>query len=178
MNDSIKINATYSSYVTSLEPYTNFSDSVDLFAGVRLINYYEFDIYKTLIRFDVSEIKYKIIESAYLYLFVKEVISNSNCYESEFIVKRNIKGLDANSVTLSNIHEIDYNKSSKFIVNKSYSGRYIKIDISNIVNKWAEGEENYGIIIEGINKELFCKFSSINVNNPPYLIVSYTDSCI
>lgn len=173
MVNSIKIKFNDTTYVDKSRPNGNFYEEERLIVGSVNNNLPNSNHYKTLLRFHISDLNYDLVDSIFLFLFIENVKFTNN--------------KDANigiSGTTNNSHISNINwwtfpkKSTSKQINLSIPyeaiGKYIKIDISNIIKSLTPNNNMYNLTIESMNFNCnsVVQFASNNSPNPPYVIIS------
>lgn len=173
MSSIIKFKSSSTTYVDSGHANQNFYENRNIFAG----SYHESScsarIFKSLIYFDLSKLEPLPLSSAYLCLFIKDTNSDTSYYSNNILsIYKNLEPFNSSDVTWNT--SPCNNKPIHFVIDPSEVGKYVKINITSIVNSWLENNDNYGISIEANNyySSLF-KFASINSKNPPLLFTQY-----
>lgn len=178
MVKSMRINCIDSTYVDKTHSTNNFHQEEKLLAGVNYKNESNFNIYKTFLKFDTSKLNNHSIKSAFLYLFIEKIKLTPNPSDN-IVISKNISNCN-----ISTLNWINYPKtmpSNKYILNitSKHVGKYIKINITDLVDSWINNNENYGITIEplSINYSSIIQFASNNSLKPPYLSLTAICNC-
>ncbi|WP_366936948.1 DNRLRE domain-containing protein, partial [uncultured Clostridium sp.] len=111
------------------------------------------------------------MKSAFLYIFLEG--AQSNARKVTISIKENKNDFDITSVTWANAPKVNNHHEICFDIYPRDINRYIKIDITPIVNNWTITKENFGLTIfddSRCNNSLI-KFSSLNSKKPPYLSI-------
>ncbi|MEW8956823.1 DNRLRE domain-containing protein, partial [Clostridium sp.] len=130
------------------------------------------DELNTLIKFNLSELSIcDYILKAELRLHVDSVFLCHYKDSLKIRVYRNIEDFDSREVTWSTAPSSVFTDIEKS-VRKDSEGRYISIDITDLVRDWAYGiEENYGVTLKGDTPESAITFSSSRGIKEPYLVI-------
>ena len=172
MDSIMKLKPIGNTYVDSSKPNENFSTSKNTLAGSFHETPSNLVMYKTLIKFDLSVI-YFPIQFAHLCLYVKDINTDSSYYSNNNLCfYKNINQFNASKVTWNTTP--DTSDVNQFTVDEKNIKSYIKLDLTRFVKDWLNNDNNYGITIESHNYYTsLIKFSSLNSNNPPWLLVKY-----
>lgn len=172
MSSIMKFKPIGTTFVDSSHATENFSKLKRTFAGSFHETPSNLVMYKTLLTFDLSML-YFPVEYAHLYLYVKDINTDSSYYSNNnFCFYKNTTSFDINTVTWNTIPKTS--DVSQILIDKNSVGMYIKIDISRFVSTWICTSINYGITIESHNYYTsLIKFSSLNSNTPPWVLVKY-----
>lgn len=169
---SIKdIISTGTSYINNINPNKNFYDYDPLLTGIARNSIQDRNEYRTLIKF--YNLRLCHIKSAFLYIFLED--AQSNARKVTISIKENKNNFDITSVTWANAPKVNNHHEICFDIYPRDINRYIKIDITPIVNNWTITKENFGLTIfddSRCNNSLI-KFSSLNSKKPPYLSICY-----
>lgn len=179
MVSSIRINCSASTYVDKTNSNNNFHEGERLLAGINYKNDTNFNIYKTLLKFDTSKLNNHSIKSAFLHLFVEKIKLTPNHSSDNLIISKNISYSNPSTVNWINYPLIvPSNKYTLKITSKDI-GKYIKINITDLVEAWVNNNENYGLTIEPIdlNYTYIVQFASKNSLKPPYLSLTAICHC-
>lgn len=173
MSSILKIKSNYSTYVDSGHANSNFSDSRNLFAGSYHKTSCSSIIFKSLITFDLDNLLDSPLSYAYLCLYVKDCNSDTSYYSNNFLsLYRNTTDYDYHTTTWNNSPCTD--SPIHFSVQDYDVHKYMKINITPIVNSWIKNKDNFGITVEANNfYSSLVKFASNNSPNPPWLIIQY-----
>ncbi|MDO5518376.1 MAG: DNRLRE domain-containing protein [Clostridium sp.] len=175
MSSILKFKSLSTTYVDSGHANQNFCENRNIFAGSFHRTSCSSVMFKSLINFDLKELKPLPLSSAYLCLFVKDANSDTSYYSNNILsIYKNLEPFNTSNVTWNSSPCSDV--PIHFAIEPGEVGKYIKINITPIVNSWLKNNDNYGISIEANNfySSLF-KFASINSNNPPLLFTQYKD---
>lgn len=167
---SIRINCSDSTYVDKIHPDNNYSKEAKLLTGVNHEEQANFNIYKSLLKFDTSKLNSHTIQSAFLYLFIEKIRLTPN-HSDNITILKNINSFNSSTTNWLNCPKtLAINKYSLKITSRDVS-KYIKINITKLVQSWVTTNENYGISIEPLsfNSDLLLQFASKNSLKPPYL---------
>ncbi|WP_082154132.1 DNRLRE domain-containing protein [Gottschalkia purinilytica] len=177
------IYASSSSYISSFQPETNFGNSKTISTGSSNIDCYKRNIYRTLIKFDISKIPFNF-EKIFLYLYVEEV--KYQCINNVISIYKNTENFDALTVTWNDAPNF-IETQIEFKLDNSSLKKYNEFNITDLVIEWINSPDpNFGITIKGgeSNNNLssstyssIAKFSSVNGRNSPY-ISSIACSCV
>lgn len=175
MSSILKFKSLSTTYVDSGHANQNFCENRNIFAGSFHRTACSSVMFKSLINFDLKELKPFPLSSAYLCLFVKDANADTSYYSNNILsIYKNLEPFSTSNVTWNSSPCSD--EPIHFVIEPGEVGKYIKINITSIVNSWLKNNDNYGISIEANNyySSLF-KFASINSNNPPLLFTQYKD---
>lgn len=173
LSSIFKFKSVSTTYVDSGHANQNFYENRNIFAGSCHESPCSSRIFKSLIYFDISELEHLPLSSAYLCLFVKDTNSDTSYYSNNILsIYKNLEPYNASDVTWNSSPIND--RPIHFAIESSEVGKYVKINITPIVNSWLKNNDNYGISLEANNyySSLF-KFASINSKNPPLLFTQY-----
>lgn len=158
-------------YISNSLPTSNHSKSKNLFSGIIHKNIDTTYLYKSLLKFDLTTIKDKKIDSAYLNIFVEDLRSSGNNF---LAIYDNTNDFDE--------HTLNWNKYpvtnnlTKVILNLELDNinKYIKINITSLLTSWINNNYNNGLTIEPNSKEssIIVQFASMSSNNPPYIEIN------
>lgn len=173
MSSILKFKCNGTNYVDSGNANKNFVEYKNLLAGSIHKTSSHSTMFKSLITFDLSDLQPHPISSAYLCLFVKDINSDTSYYcNNTLSLYNNTCDFDINSVTWNTIPPTD--NPMQLVVTPDDIGKYIKINITHIVNSWIQNDKNYGITLEANNfYSSLVKLASINSSNPPLLLIEY-----
>ncbi|MEG0370841.1 MAG: DNRLRE domain-containing protein [Clostridium sp.] len=158
-------------FVVSNLPYKKFHMSSLLLVGNAKKDGFT-KVLRSIIKFKLDNIDSTSVISAYLNLYIR---SKQTCNACKFPMKVNI-GLNTSYVYVTSTcwdNAPSYKESDCFTtINSKDIGSYIRIDITDIINKWLSREcNNNGLTIYG-DKALECgiiNFSSTEGSKPPFL---------
>ena len=165
-----------STYVDKAHPNNNYYSDNKLIVGIINKNSSGKNEFKSILKFDISDIYYSSIDSAFLFLFVEDLKSVPNLGNSI-----SISGF-TNDVSLE---DINWYNASKYILTERidsfisplYINNYIKIDISSIFKSLPKNSTTFNLIIEHtpITHNSIIKFSK-SISKFPAYITLYTES--
>lgn len=178
MNFNTKIVKAQTTYVTSAYPEGSFYFASEILAGI-VSNKCELNAYKALLKFDFDDVEKCNIESAYLYLYVKERECLNNIYGSNLIISKNIENFNVETVNWYKQPKTDMDDTLKMMVRADDEGRYMKIDIGEIIYKGILKNGEFGLTIQGVGrcKTSIVKFSSLETRTAPYIELKYKIPC-
>ena len=133
---------------------------------------------RIMIQFDLSELNNATIEDATLHLYRFFSCPQTGTTATSFYAITE----EWNEETWDPHTHIQYDPyvwtSFTFSGPGGPSGMWFAVDITSIVQEWANGGiENYGFVIRALSGNKFSKFYSKEYSNPnlhPYLVVNYT----
>lgn len=173
MVSSIRINCSNSTYIEKNNPNQSFSNAKRLLTGIVYTNPSNYNIYKTLLKFDTSKLNNHSIQSAFLYLFIEEIDSTSTRSDN-IIISKNTATTNPFTINWSNYPKtIPLNKYTLSIATRKV-GKYIKINITDLVESWVNTNTNYGLTLEptDFNYTSIIQLASHNSLKPPYLLLT------
>lgn len=130
--------------------------------------------FRTLLSFDIKEklSNSNKIKSATLNLCIEKNVYNlKKTSGNKIFLNNNIEEYNPLAVNWDNAPKYEYTNKF-FIIEGSVNKYFIKIDILDLVNKWANYyEENYGLTLTGLEEVEDCIsiFSYSNNRNKPYI---------
>ena len=173
MVSSIRINCTDSTYVEKNNPSKSYTKEEKLLTGITYATPSDFNIFKTLLKFDTSKLNNHTIKSAFLYLFVEEIqFTNTKSYNT--IISKNLTNTNLLTINWVNYPKtLPINKYT-FNISKKNVGKYVKLNITELIDSWVKENMNYGLTLEPLdmNQSSLVKFSSHNSLKPPYLLLT------
>lgn len=175
MSSIIKIKPLSTTYVNSSHANQNFCENRNIFAGSFHKSACSSVMFKSLIKFDLKNLETHTISNTYLYLYVKDINSDTSYYSNNILsIYKNLEPFNNSNVTWNSSPYNDY--PIHFTIDPSNVGKYIKINITPIVESWLKNNDNYGISIEANNYySSLIKFASINSDKPPFLYTQNMD---
>lgn len=175
MSSIVKFKPLNTTYVDSGHANQNFCENRNIFAGSFHKSACSSVMFKSLINFDLKGVKPVLLSNAYLCLYVKDTNSDTSYYSNNILtIYKNLEPFNTSNVTWNSSPCSDY--PIHFAVDSSEIGKYIKINITPIVDSWLKNNDNYGISIEANNYySSLIKFASINSEKPPLLLTQYND---
>lgn len=173
MDSIFKFKCNGTNYVDSGNANKNFYECKNLFAGSVHKTSSHSTMFKSLITFDLSNLQPHPISSAYLCVFVKDINSDTSYYSNDALsLYKNTCDFNVKSVTWNTLPPT--NSPMHISITPNDVGKYIKINITYIVNSWIQDDKNYGITLEANNfYSSLVKLASANSSNPPWLLIKY-----
>lgn len=173
MSSIVKLKCIGTNYVDSGNANKNFCECRNLFAGSIHKTSSRSIMFKSLITFDLSKLQPYPISYAYLCVYVKDINSDTSYYSNNTIsLYKNTCDFDVKSVTWNTVPLTD--SPMHLSIKPSDIGKYVKINITHIVNSWIQSNTNYGITLEANNfYSSLVKLASLNSQNPPWLLLEY-----
>lgn len=173
MVSSLRINCSASTYIDKTHANTNYNKEKTLLCGIDYKNLLNCNIYKSLLEFDTSKLDKHSIQSAFLYLFIEKIKSSSNSWDN-IIISKNLTKFNISTASWINSPKTDQLNKYTLNIPPKNVGKYIKFNITNLVQDWINPNENYGISIEPkrLNCNSLVQFASINSLKPPYLMLT------
>lgn len=171
-----QINCNGAAFVDKYHATAVFSKSSSLTAGIIRNRSIGINIYKTILSFNLSDLKPDIIENASLYLFVENIQYTGTSFENIGICGNyehvNTKALNWHTFPIQGSTEM-----LRLTIPKNSNGSYIKINITAIMKELSKYDVNYNFIFGPINitSNMIVKFASFNTKNPPYLRLELND---
>ena len=173
----IKFKPVATTFVDSSHSNKNFSSLEKMLAGSIHTTASTSIMYKTLLSFDLSILCSCPIKYAYLFLHLKDINSDSSYYSNNNLsLYKNVYPFNSSKVTWNTVPETSI--LNAISIKESEVGFYTKFDLTNFF-KNNISYDNLGITIEPSNYySSLIKFSSVNSDNPPWLILKYNNlSC-
>ncbi|MGL5354142.1 MAG: DNRLRE domain-containing protein, partial [Clostridium sp.] len=167
----IKLKCDASTYIDEFNLNKNLLSKEYILAGVIYKNSSNFNNFKSLLEFNVSNLQTNGIEKVVLGLFVNDLnFGNSNSANIKIVGTTN----NIANVTWSNYSNLISSTELITEIFSSVIGKYIEIDITNIFKEGMPYKNNYGIAIDIIkdNYTSILQFASANSAYPPYLVIS------
>lgn len=169
----LNISTTEDTYVFTELPKTKFYGSPTLKVGYNSTNLQKSPgYYYTLIKFDLNKLPAKAtVLEAYLLMYIGEGFMESD--KSVISINRNLEDFEAMEVTYSSAPKTTFTGITHSITTKDFR-KYIKIDISSLIDDWnSKTYPNYGITlgISGFHDNI--NFNTSSNENPPYISISY-----
>lgn len=171
-----QINCNGATFVDKYHATAVFSKNSTLTAGIVRNRSIGVNIYKTILSFNLSDLKPDIVESATLYLFVENIQYTDTSFKNIGICGNyehvNTKTLNWNTFPMEGSTEM-----LRLTIPKNSNGAYIKINITAIMKELAKYDVNYNFIFAPINitSNMIVKFASFNTKNPPYIRLELND---
>lgn len=177
MSKVIKINCSHASYVDKYYPSSNYCESSSLVTGIVSSRMLGFNLYKTILNFNVADIDPKKVKSAHLFIFV-ENMKYANTFPGNIGICGNSEDINLKSVVWNNFPKKNFTEVLYLNIPRNSSGSYIKIDILPIIQELLQAKSKYNLIFTPIDSDssVIVKFSSASSNNPPYLKISLEES--
>lgn len=165
-------------YITSAYPERSFYFANGILAGI-VSNRYDLNAYKTLLKFDFTDVEKCNIESAFLYLYINDKKCIEEVYNSNLIIINNLDNFDIKKVNWYNQPKINLDDPIKLIIREENKKSYIKVDIRQFIDNEMLEEGNLGLTIQGIAqcKTSLVNFASCNSVNRPYIEIKYNSIC-
>ncbi|NME83386.1 DNRLRE domain-containing protein [Clostridium sp. SM-530-WT-3G] len=175
MSSIIKIKPLSTTYVDSGHANQNFCENRNIFAGSFHKSACSSVMFKSLINFDLKDLNSHDLSNIYLCLYVKDINSDTSYYSNSILsIYKNLEPFNNSNVTWNSSPCSDY--PIHFTIDPSNVGKYIKINITSIVESWLKNNDNYGISIEANNYySSLIKFASLNSDKPPLLYTQNMD---
>lgn len=173
MENLINIKCTDSTYLCNSYPNNNFYKEKNLLIGSIISNFQNYNLFKSLLRFHISDLNLDSAKNMYLYLFLENIHHANNNAAINISLSENDEDFNISNINWltcpkkNNHTQINVNIPTKSIK------KYIKIDISHIIKSLTSYTNIYNILIEPLNfnSSSAIQFSSINSENPPYLVL-------
>ncbi len=170
----LKIDCTASTYIKRIEPYKNFYSKNSLLVGTEKKDFRHYDINVSILTFSNLNIsKDKIIHASLLiYLKTAELRKPAS---SKIRLLGNSDPLDLSHINYSNLQINGFHEECIVEIN-NLKDSYAKMDITPIIKKLAEHNENYNIFLMPCNNhDSFFEFNTDN-DNKPYLSISLIEN--
>ena len=170
MINTTQISCSASTYVDKFHPSFNFSNINTLVAGIINNRTLGTNIYKTIISFNISNLKPDMIENAFLYIFVDN-INFSGSSINNIGICGNYEHADIKNINWRTFPQEGSTEMLHLSLPKNSNGSYIKINITAILKQLSKFDINYNLILApiGVKSSIIVKFGSCNSSNPPYL---------
>lgn len=170
MENVVKIECSNSTYVCSSHPNNNFCKEEKLFIASVNENTSNINIYKAIVSFYISELDFNSLKNIYLFLFIENMYNKDNIIVTISTPEDN-KDLNISDINWSTAPDKNIHDQINVAIPNNAIGRYVKIDISNIIQYLNSYSGTYNLIIEPTNYNLtsIIQASSNNSIKPPYL---------
>lgn len=173
MLDSIKIKFNDTTYVDKSQPNGNFYEEEKLVVGTINNASPNSNHYKTLLRFQTSNLNYDLVDSISLFLFVENIKFTTN-KDTNIGISGTVNDSHISSISWNTFPKKSTSKQINLSIPYEAIGKYIKIDISTIIKSLNPYNNIYNLTIESMNfnSNSVVHFASNNSSNPPYIIIS------
>lgn len=177
MSKVIKINCSHASYVDKYHPSSNYSESDSLITGIVSSRMLGFNLYKTILNFNISDINPSKVKGAHLFIFV-ENMKYANTFPGNIGICGNYDDVNTTSVVWNDFPQKNFTEILYLNIPRNSSGSYIKIDVLPIIQELLKTKSKYNLIFTPIDSDssVIVKFGSVSSNNPPYLKLSLEES--
>lgn len=177
MDNLITIKCADTTYLCNLRPNNNFNEEDNLLVGIVNNNYSNYNIFKSVLRFYISDLNFNSIKNIYLCLFLEDIhptISNSTITVS---ISGNNNEFNIPTSNWKSLPQKNTNNQINVAIPSLPLRKYIKIDVSHIIKSLNSSTNICNIIMEPLNfnSSSMIQFNSINGQNPPYLILVNND---
>lgn len=183
MENLINVKCSDTTYLCNTRPNSNFYKEENLLIGAINNNFQNYNIFKSLLRFYISDTSLDSLENVYLYLFLENAYHTNNNASISISLSGDDENFDISKINWQTCPKKNTQTQINISVPIKSNKKYIKIDISNIIKTLNSYTNLYNIIIEPLNynSSSMLQFGSNNSDNAPYLVLvsntaSYTDS--
>lgn len=174
MKNSIKVKCSDTTYVDNINPNINFFNEEFVFVGIANTEFHNINSYKSIFKFSIPNLYTYSLESIYLFLYVSDM-DFTNSSVTNINIGYNSENTNINNIYWSNFPNSVNTEHINLKLPYEAMGKYIKINITNIIKSINKYDENFNIIMEPIdtdsNHNSIVRFSSKNSPHPPYLVI-------
>ena len=171
--NNIKLNSISSSYLELFKPSSNNLKKDKLLIGT-LNNNSSINKFYSIINFKYENINISKITSAYLYIYLDDIIYSDFPFKN-IVIHENLSDLNLKEFTFENppIKSENYIDSC---LPFNFAKHYVSIDITSLY-KNSNNKNYFSIVIDSPKNKAtsVLKIQSVNSQNPPYIILNLKD---
>lgn len=174
MNNSIKLNSIASSYLELFKPSSNNLKKDKLLVGT-LNNNSSINKFYSIINFKYKNVDISNIDSAYLYLYIDDIIYSDFPFKS-IVIYENISDINLKEFTFEN-PPIKSENHIDSCLPFNFAKHYVNIDITSLYKNF-NNKNYFSIVIDSPKNKTtsILKIHSVNSQNPPYIILNLKNS--
>lgn len=173
MENLINVKCSNSTYLCNTRPNSNFYKDENLLIGAVNNNFQKYNLFKSLLKFYISDLNLDSAKSIYLYLFLDDLHPSKNSNSINISISGNDEDFNISTINWLTCPKKNNHTNINANIPTQFIKQYIKIDISHIIKSLNSYTNIYNIIIEPSNfySSSMLQFSSNNGENPPYLVL-------
>lgn len=171
--NNIKLNSISSSYLELFKPSSNNLKKDKLLIGT-LNNNSSINKFYSIINFKYENINISKITSAYLYIYLDDIIYSDFPFKN-IVIHENLSDLNLKEFTFEN-PPIKSENHIDSCLPFNFAKHYVSIDITSLY-KNSNNKNYFSIVIDSPKNKAtsVLKIHSVNSQNPPYIILNLKD---